>query len=206
MTNSFSTATSPKRAVIAIHGWTGDISSMEPIAKSIGLPDTKWVIPHAPYISDKKGYTWFQGNDKIGWKYENSFSLLSKIISDLLEKGFTHQQLFMIGFSQGACFIMEYIIRQSFSIGGIIPIAGFIKDQGRFRKDITPESTQTRVLLLHGDKDDVIFPEGSTKAHKLFEEAGYNSQYHFLPAKHKIPTKAIPLIKTFILSDKIDLI
>ena len=46
--NTFSTSDSPRKVVIAIHGWTGDISSMEPVAKSLRLPDTKWVIPQRP--------------------------------------------------------------------------------------------------------------------------------------------------------------
>jgi len=55
--NTFSTSDSPRKVVIAIHGWTGDVSSMEPVAKSLRLPDTKWVFPQAPYKSDKSGFT-----------------------------------------------------------------------------------------------------------------------------------------------------
>ena len=35
--------------------------------------------------------------------------------------------MYLLGFSQGACLAMEFMIRQEFSLGGIIPISGFIK-------------------------------------------------------------------------------
>ncbi len=198
--NTFSTSDSPRKAVIAIHGWTGDVSSMEPVAKSLRLPDTKWVFPQAPYKSDKSGYTWFDGNDETGWKYKDSFITIHSLIQDLVDQGFKHDEIFLLGFSQGACLAMEWMIRQPFSIGGVIPIAGFIKYKDRFKIDATLESKGTQVLLIHGDKDEIIHPEESEKALKLFQSLGYNVNLHILSAGHKIPLNANNLIQQFILA------
>ena len=197
--NTFSTSGSPRKAVIAIHGWTGDVSSMEPVAKSLRLPDTKWVFPQAPYKSDKSGYTWFDGNDETGWKYKDSFITIHSLIQDLVDQGFKHDEIFLLGFSQGACLAMEWMIRQPFSIGGVIPIAGFIKYKDRFKIDATLESKGTQVLLIHGDKDEIIHPEESEKALKLFQSLGYEINLHVLSAGHKIPLSANNLIQQFIL-------
>ena len=198
--NTFSTSDSPRKAVIAIHGWTGDVSSMEPVAKSLRLPDTKWVFPQAPYKSDKSGYTWFDGNDETGWKYKDSFITIHSLIQDLVDQGFKHDEIFLLGFSQGACLAMEWMIRQPFSIGGVIPIAGFIKYKDRFKIDATLESKGTQILLIHGDKDEIIHPEESEKALKLFQSLGYNVNLHILSAGHKIPLNANNLIQQFILA------
>ena len=198
--NTFSTSDSPKRCVIAIHGWTGDVSSMEPVTKSLRLPDTKWVFPQAPYKSDKSGYTWFDGNDETGWKYKDSFITIHSLIQDLVDQGFKHDEIFLLGFSQGACLAMEWMIRQPFSIGGVIPIAGFIKYKDRFKIDATLESKGTQILLIHGDKDEIIHPEESEKALKLFQSLGYNVNLHILSAGHKIPLNANNLIQQFILA------
>jgi len=198
--NTFSTSDSPRKVVIAIHGWTGDISSMEPVAKSLRLPDTKWVIPQAPYKSDKSGFTWFDGNDESGWKYKDSFITINSLIHDLINQGFKYDEIFLLGFSQGACLAMEWIIRQPFSIGGAIPIAGFIKYKDRFKIDATLESIGTQVLLIHGGQDKIIHPEESEKALKLFQSLGYNVNLHILSAEHKIPLSANNLIHQFILA------
>ena len=198
--NTFSTSDSPRKAVIAIHGWTGDVSSMEPVAKSLRLPDTKWVIPQAPYKSDKSGFTWFDGNDETGWKYKDSFKIINSLIQDLVGQGFKYNEIFLLGFSQGACLAMEWIIRQPFSIGGAIPLAGFIKYKDRFKIDANLENKETPVLLIHGDRDKVIFPEESEKALKLFDELGYSVNFNLVSAGHKIPLKAKNLITDFIMA------
>ena len=198
--NTFSTSESPQKVVIAIHGWTGDVSSMEPVARFLRLPDTKWVFPQAPYKSDKSGYTWFDGNDETGWKYKDSFKIINSLIQDLVDQGFKYDEIFLLGFSQGACLAMEWIIRQPFSIGGIIPIAGFIKYKDRFKIDANLENKETPVLLIHGDRDKVIFPEESEKALKLFDELGYSVNFNLVSAGHKIPLKAKNLITDFIMA------
>ena len=197
--NTLSTSGSPRKAVIAIHGWTGDVSSMEPVVKSLRLPDTKWVIPQAPYQSDKSGFTWFDGNDETGWKYKDSFITINSLIQDLVDQRFKYDEIFLLGFSQGACLAMEWIIRQPFSIGGSIHIAGFIKYKDRFKIDATLESKETQILLIHGDKDEIIHPEESEKALKLFQSLGYNVNLHALSTGHKIPLSANNLIQQFIL-------
>ena len=197
--NTFSTSESPQKVVIAIHGWTGDVSSMEPVARFLRLPDTKWVFPQAPYKSDKSGYTWFDGNDETGWKYKDSFKIINSLIQDLVDQGFKYDEIFLLGFSQGACLAMEWIIRQPFSIGGAIPLAGFIKYKDRFKIDATLESKGTQILLIHGDKDEIIHPDESEKALKLFQSLGYEANLHILSAGHKIPLSVNNLIQQFIL-------
>ena len=195
---SFSKSKNPKKVIITLHGWTGDISSMEPVANAWGLDDVKWVIVQAPYITTNGGFTWFDGNEDIGWKYQDSFDILSKLISELNDQGFPNHAIYILGFSQGACLSMEFMIRQRFSLGGIIPIAGFIRYKERFKQDVLNESRNTRVLLLHGDKDEVIFPEQSQMSFELFKAAGFETQLHILAARHKVPLQAKNLIENFI--------
>ena len=195
---SFSKSKNPKKVIITLNGWTGDISSMEPVANAWGLDDVKWVLVQAPYIATNGGFTWFDGNEDIGWKYQDSFDILSKLISELNDQGFPNHAIYILGFSQGACLSMEFMIRQTFSLGGIIPIAGFIRYKERFKQDVLNESRNTRVLLLHGDKDEVILPEQSQMSFELFKGEGFETQLHILAARHKVPLQAKNLIENFI--------
>lgn len=195
---SFSNSESPGKVLIALHGWTGNVSSMEPVANAWGIDDVKWVLVQAPYIAADGGFTWFDGNEDIGWKYQDSFDILSKLISELNDQGFPNHAIYILGFSQGACLSMEFMIRQTFSLGGIIPIAGFIRYKERFKQDVLNESRNTRVLLLHGDKDEVILPEQSQMSFELFKGEGFETQLHILAARHKVPLQAKNLIENFI--------
>jgi len=195
---SFSSSESPGKVLIALHGWTGNVSSMEPVVNAWKLDDVKWVLAQAPYIAADGGFTWFDGNEDIGWKYQDSFDILSKLISELNDQGFPNHAIYILGFSQGACLSMEFMIRQTFSLGGIIPIAGFIRYKERFKQDVLNESRNTRVLLLHGDKDEVILPEQSQISFELLKGAGFETQLHILAARHKVPLQAKNLIENFI--------
>ena len=184
-----------KRIIIGLHGWTGNFASLQTISKLWNLPMTKWIYLQGPYKAEAGGYSWFHGNDKDGWKYKKSFKMLKNTIQELITNGYQHKQIYLLGFSQGACLTMEFLIRQPFSIGGIIPIAGFIKYKSRFKQDRDILSQNTSVLLLHGDKDNIIGPEESKIAYNLFKDSGYNTNLHILPAKHQIPQQAKKLIQ-----------
>ena len=190
------------RALIAIHGWKGNRSSMKPIAKAFNIEKIQWTFLEAPYTVSKNKFSWFDGNDEVGWKYQESFNLLSDTIVKLNENGFSNSNIFLLGFSQGACLIMEYMIRQQFSLGGIIPIAGFIGQKERFKTDIMSGNRDTSVLLIHGDKDEVILPEESKIAYKIFSEAGFKTKFYSPSVGHKIPLQAKGLIEDFLLKEK----
>ena len=86
----------------------------------------------------------------------------------------------------------------NFSMAGVIAIAGFIHDKKRFVRETTPESKNSRVLLIHGEKDQVIYPSASEKAHKLLHESGYQSELQILQSSHKVSLSAKPLIEKFL--------
>jgi len=193
-----------KKVILGLHGWTGDKTSLEPIIKLFNLPNTKWICLQGPYKVKQNGYSWFAGNDNEGWKYKKSFNKLNKCIKDLIKQDYQHNQIYILGFSQGACLAMEFMIRQPYSLGGIIPIAGFIKYKDRFVKDNNIKSKNTLVLLLHGNKDNIISPKESEIAYKFFKNLDYKTQLYLLPAKHKIPLQSKSIILNQIYNIKIN--
>ena len=107
----------------------------------------------------------------------------------------------MLGFSQGACLAMEFIIKQEFSIGGIIPISGFIKHKSYFKEEEDILSKDTAVLLIHGKKDHIINSRESRIAFKLFMDLGYETDLYIFNGGHKIPLEAKRLIQKKIFKD-----
>ena len=195
---SFSSSGDIKTVVIMLHGWTGDVNSMLPISKALNLKHIKWVFPQAPFNVTKDGYSWFNKKNHNHSHLNLSFELLINLINDLNKEGFSNSSIYILGFSQGACLAMEFIIRQTFSIGGIIPVAGFIQYKKKFIESSLYESKETRVLLLHGKRDKVVLPYNSTIAQELFINAGYKSKLYFFNSRHKFPIEAKGLIKQFI--------
>ena len=187
-----------KVAIIAIHGWKGNRSSMEHVANALNIKYAQWTFVQGPYSAGDNKYSWFGGNEKEGWNYQESFDLLNKTILNINKNGFPKSKIFLLGFSQGACLAMEFIIRQKFSIGGIIPIAGFIGKKDKFKKDIVNGSQDTPVLLIHGSKDEMVLPVESKIAFKLFSDLGFEVQLQTPSVGHKIPLQTKGIIEEFI--------
>ena len=184
-----------KRVIIALHGWTGNIRSLQPLAKHWNFPATDWIYIQGPYKAKPGGYSWFDGNDKEGWKHQKSFQKLKERIQSLLNDDYQYNQIYILGFSQGACLAMEFMIRQEFSIGGIVSISGFIRYKNEFKKERNILSQNTTVLLMHGEKDNVINPKESKIAYKIFKDLAYKADLHIFKGSHKIPLKANRLIQ-----------
>lgn len=188
-----------KVAIIAIHGWKGNRSSMEHVANALKMKCAQWTFIQGPYAAGDNKYSWFEGNEKEGWKYHESFDLLNKTILDINKSGFPKSKIFLLGFSQGACLAMEFIIRLKFSLGGIIPIAGFVVQKNRFKNDIVNGARNTPVLLIHGSRDKMVLPAESEIAFNLFSDAGFKVQLQTPSVGHKIPLQTKDIIEKFIL-------
>lgn len=168
------------------------------------IPHSAWYIPRAPYPSSSgTGFTWFSGSDGEGWKYRKSFHLLDELMDRIRDDGFSNESIYIIGFSMGASLAMEYALRLNYSIGGIIPIAGFIKNKEQLTADVTKESRKTPVLILHGEKDDIVPIESGTKACDILSELEFCVRIETYSAGHKIPVSAGEMIASFI-SDQIN--
>jgi predicted esterase len=103
----------------------------------------------------------------------------------------------------GASLAMEYTLRLSYPIAGIIAIAGFIKDKDQLASDATSESRRSPVLILHGENDDIVSVESGRKTYDLLSELNYCVRIETYATGHKIPAAAGGMITGFI-SDQIN--
>ena len=197
--NTYQFIEQPTRAVIGFHGWTGDEFSMEPIAQSVKAPSTKWFMPRAPYNADTgEGYTWFSGSDKTGWKYEKTLNMMPKLLAHVGNEGFLPEQTFMVGFSMGAGLSILAGSRLSYALGGIVPIAGFVKNSEQFKSGMTQQSLSTPFLIMQGSRDEIVSPDRAEMTVQLLADLGYNVRYESYDAGHKVPKEAMPVIREFI--------
>ena len=206
ITRTKSTIDNPKKAIIGLHGWTGNEDSFEPVSKMINLDNVKWYFPRAPYKSGVgKGYSWFSGSDEKGWDVDKTWNGMHDLLAKIQSDGFKPNEIYLMGFSQGACLTIEFALRLPYAIGGIIPIAGFIKFKEKLLEDRTEESKGTPILLLHGRQDEIIPLTASETAYNILSELKHPLYFEAYDATHKIPLDIAPMIKDFI-SDSINFI
>ena len=189
----------PTKAIIGLHGWTGDEHSLRPVAIGVNLRNAKWYFPRAPYPTDHSvGYSWFSGSDEKGWEYKATFNLMNSLLDRIQAEGFPPGKIYIVGFSQGASLALEYALRLPYTLGGIVPIAGFIKFPEKLKRSVTLPGRSSPTLIMHGNQDTIVKPEAGHNTLRFLQELGNPVRLETYPAKHKIPVRALRLIRDFV--------
>ena len=190
--------------VIMLHGRD---AKAETIFSVEGMLDPKLHIIsiQATYKSSDGKFEWF-----LPYDYEHplqSFSeehfkdsekILTNMISDLLkEKNIGDNNLYLLGFSQGAA--MSYIL----SLRGKIKPKGVIAMSGFFPRPIEKWisiNTQPQFLITHGSNDEVLPTTKSIFAHTFLDAKGISSEYYEYKGRHKMTPSLLEHINIWIRS------
>jgi phospholipase/carboxylesterase len=112
-----------KNVAIMVHGRGATTQSILELSDYLQLDGFALVAPQAP------GNTWypysFMAPDKSNEPaFSQSINTIDGIVSDLKSKGFSTEQIYFIGFSQGACLSLEYAAQNAQRWGGVIAFTG----------------------------------------------------------------------------------
>ena len=197
--------TKPKNAVILCHGYGGDgkdISILAGYWKSY-LPDTIFICPDAPEKCDASpsGFQWFdlmdQTPEQILSKSLVAELKLNKLIDEVKEKNnLSADQIAIGGFSQGCMISLQTGIKRKDKINSIIGYSGKIIDTTHLGKNII---SRPKIILMHGDMDQVVTIDGLLEAKAFFSENNYEIETKiFKNCEHRIPTEGSSLGLQFI--------
>ena len=179
-----------KKAIVAIHGWQGDRNSMFPLIKSMNIKNVSWYLLEAPFpVQNGEGFSWSYEKPNGQWEINEPKRLLNDFFSELFNK-YDSRKIFVMGFSQGAAVCYELILSFEYPLGGIFPIAGFVRDfignKDTTNLDVSPKQIDTKILIGHGKDDDVVPVESSEKTFSLLKAKCRNVELDIYNGKHKI--------------------
>lgn len=111
------------KVAIMIHGRGASAASILGLRQYLNLDGFALLAPQAP------GGSWYpysfmapDANNEPA--FSKSIQIIGDIVKDLLEKGFSSDQIYFIGFSQGACLSLEYTSQNANKYGGVIAFTG----------------------------------------------------------------------------------
>ena len=195
------TENSSEKALVAIHGWQGNRSSMRPIIKSMNIKNIYWYFPQAPYPVRKNGDSWswsYEISEGV-WEIDEPKRLLEEFFSELVTK-FTSKNVYVMGFSQGGLVCLDFVLFLNKSLGGVFSIAGFLRQPKAKIERFHPSQKKTPILISHGRNDDQVPVRASENAYQLLKKQGANVELHLYNGKHKIGVESIRKIKEIIQS------
>ncbi|PRY86628.1 alpha/beta hydrolase [Mongoliibacter ruber] len=141
-----------KKVAIMIHGRGGTAKSILSLEQSLNLEDFALIAPQAP------GNTWypysFMAPDKNNEpSFSNSIEAIDGVIQDLKAKGFSTEQIFILGFSQGACLSLEYAAQNAAKYGGVVAFTGGLIGEHVKEEKYKGDFGGTPVFIGSGFKD-----------------------------------------------------
>ena len=195
----------PDNAVILCHGYGGDGNDISILANywKNYLPKTVFICPDAPEkcAVSPTGFQWFdlmnQSNDEILTKSLVAEIKLNKLIDEVkAEYNLPADKIILSGFSQGCMISLQTGLKRQDKINAIIGYSGKIIDIKHIENNI---KARPDIILMHGDKDEVVPVSFLLEAKELFHRINYKIQTKiFLNCEHRIPQEGSSLGLEFI--------
>ena len=112
-----------RKVLIMIHGRGAAAQDILSLSRHLDVEDFALLAPQAD------GNSWYplsflappQDNEP---HYSASLAALSAIVTELEAQGITRQQIYFLGFSQGACLALEFTTRNASKFGGVVAFTG----------------------------------------------------------------------------------
>lgn len=171
-----------RSALVFLHGYGADAQDLFGLAEPLAphLPDTLFLSVEAPEPcrSAPWGRQWFP----IPWidgssEAEAREGLLSAaadlqawLDATLEAEGLAADRLALFGFSQGAMMALHCAPRRSETLAGVVACSGRLLAPERLAAETL---SRPPVLLLHGDRDEVVPPAAMPEATRALHEAGW---------------------------------
>ena len=173
------------KLVVFLHGYGADGKDLIDLAKPFGmaLPNASFISPDAPHTCamSPQGRQWFPIEEIPKGAIKASLGLLGLIDYEAKKLNLTFKDVILIGFSQGAMMSMQCLLINNEQLGAIIGYSGALKEEnidaandlilnGKHKYSDTP------VLLVHGEQDEVVPFQSLEKSKYLLNKIGFNVQ------------------------------
>lgn len=178
-----------KSLVVFLHGYGADGADLLGLADPLAphLPDTVFIAADAPSpcAGNPFGRQWFpiprfDGSSEVEAAVEMNRAaddLNAFLDQRLAEEGLTPTALALVGFSQGAMMSLHIAPRREVAMAGVVAISGRL-----LRPQVLAQEASVKppVLLIHGDRDDVVPFQEMQIAGNALVAAGFQTFGHVM--------------------------
>lgn len=192
----FSQTTQPAPALIMIHGWKGNENVMW--AFESALPANMVVVsPRAPFAVEDGGYGWFVKDDgRTAESVATGLAALDQFITEsIAQYPIDQNQIYLMGFSQGAAMSLLYALTHSARVQGVAALAGFLPDGFAVPENCLAGKP---LLMMAGTEDDKVPLAQARAAHESLKISGATITYTEYEVGHKLNAQGMRDLKKFL--------
>jgi predicted esterase len=157
--------------MIMVHGRGASAQDILELAPALQAPTMAFLAPQAA------GHAWYpqsflspiESNEP---GLSSALALLADIERRVSEAGIPPEALFLLGFSQGACLVLEYAARNARRLGGVFGLSGGLIGPEGTPRDYRGDMDGTPVFLGCSDVDPHVPKERVILSAEVFERLG----------------------------------
>jgi phospholipase/carboxylesterase len=181
-----------RRLVVFLHGYGADGNDLIEIGRAWQglLPDTAFVSPHAPEPCGQApvGRQWFaltfRDPDERWLGVNKAAPVLERFLdAELARHKLPPAALALVGFSQGTMMALHVGLRRATAPAAIVGYSGLFVLPNRAEPDAIAAEIKAKppVLLIHGDRDDLIPPQALFHASQALAAMEVPTEWHLSP-------------------------
>lgn len=169
-----------KAAMIMIHGRGASAHDILSLAYEIDIPNVAYIAPQA------NGNSWYPHSflspvEKNEPELTSGLAVIDSIVEMILQKGFSYEQIYLLGFSQGACLCLEYTARNPKKLGGVFGLSGGLIGENIIRQNYAGNLDETEVFLGCSDIDPHIPLKRIDETEEIFKTLNANVTKRIYP-------------------------
>ncbi len=175
-----------QKAMIMVHGRGASAKSMLTLAEELKVNDFALLAPQATQ-NTWYPYSFLAPKSQNEPELSSALSILGDLLADIKAAGITSENIYFVGFSQGACLTAEFVAQNAEKYGGIFILSGGligdVLDKTLYKGDLQG----TPVLLGCSDIDTHIPLARVQESKEIFTNLGATVTAQIYPnAPHTI--------------------
>lgn len=196
-------------SIIWLHGLGADGHDFVPIAEELGLPQVRYIFPHAPVrpISLNNGYPmrgWYDifglgldsRQDEAGIRAMQTE--IDTLIQDEITRGIAAERIVLAGFSQGGAMALQTALRYPHRLAGVLALSTYLPIKQALAGEKHAANQATPIFMAHGIDDSVILPATAAMSRNVLRENGYALEWHTYAMPHSVCAEEIDDIRQFL--------
>lgn len=141
-----------EKALIMVHGRGANANDILGLASHLNVSEYALLAPEAT------NNTWYpysflaKPEQNEPW-LSSALNLLQEIVDEVTEQGITSENIYFLGFSQGACLALEFVTRHGKKWGGIVAFTGGLIGDKLNTENYSGDFNGTPIFIGTGNPD-----------------------------------------------------
>ena len=141
-----------EKVLIMIHGRGASAGEILRLAAHLSVDDYALLAPQATH------HTWYpfsfmaKPEQNEPW-LTSALDVLGGLVQELVDKGIQKENIYFLGFSQGACLTLEYVTRHATRYGGVVAFTGGLIGEQINLENYSGDFGGTPVFIGTGNPD-----------------------------------------------------